>query len=80
VQGLLPILQQYGIESNPKTFSLLSEKLKNLYPELKIAGLISPPFRPLRQEEDDVYVKKINDSGADILFAYFEALRRCLFK
>jgi len=80
VQGLLPILQQYGIESNLETLLLLSEKLKNLFLELKIAGVISLPFRPLKKEEDDVYVKKINDSGADILFAYFEALRRCLFK
>jgi N-acetylglucosaminyldiphosphoundecaprenol N-acetyl-beta-D-mannosaminyltransferase len=68
VQGLLPILQQYGIESNLETLLLLSEKLKNLFPELNIAGSISPPFRPLTKEEDDVYVKKINDSGADILF------------
>ena len=56
----------YG--NTEETLLLLSEKLKKLYPELKIAGSISPPFRPLTKEEDDVYVKKINDSGADILF------------
>jgi N-acetylglucosaminyldiphosphoundecaprenol N-acetyl-beta-D-mannosaminyltransferase len=50
------------------TLARLSERLKSLYPELKIAGAVSPPFRPLTKEEDDAYVKQINDSGADILF------------
>jgi len=51
-----------------ETLALLSDKLKNLYPELDIAGSASPPFRTLTKEEDDAYVKQINDSGADILF------------
>jgi len=51
-----------------ETLALLSNKLKNLYPELDIAGSASPPFRTLTKEEDDAYVKQINDSGADILF------------
>jgi N-acetylglucosaminyldiphosphoundecaprenol N-acetyl-beta-D-mannosaminyltransferase len=56
----------YG--NTEETLALLSEKLKNLYPELNIAGSASPPFRTLTKEEDDAYVKQINDSGADILF------------
>jgi N-acetylglucosaminyldiphosphoundecaprenol N-acetyl-beta-D-mannosaminyltransferase len=70
-------LCEYASEKNLKVFfygntdetlALLSEKLKNLYPGLNIAGSASPPFRTLTKEEDDAYVKQINDSGADILF------------
>jgi N-acetylglucosaminyldiphosphoundecaprenol N-acetyl-beta-D-mannosaminyltransferase len=56
----------YG--NTEETLVLLSEKLKGLYPGLSIAGTVSPPFRTLTREEDDAYVKQINDSGADILF------------
>ena len=56
----------YG--NTDETLALLSEKLKNLYPGLNIAGSASPPFRTLTKEEDDAYVRQINNSGADILF------------
>ena len=70
-------LCEYASENNLKVFfygnteetlTLLSEKLKSLYPELNIAGSASPPFRTLTKEEDDAYVKQINDSSTDILF------------
>lgn len=46
----------------------LQQNLKNKYPNLQIAGVISPPFRPLTAEEDAQYTKEILESGAGIVF------------
>ena len=50
------------------TLQALSVKLKERFPRLIIAGLHSPPFRPLTKEEDAEEVAIINASGADILW------------
>lgn len=42
--------------------------LKERYPALAVAGLHSPPFRPLTVEEIEADVQRINDSGARMLF------------
>jgi N-acetylglucosaminyldiphosphoundecaprenol N-acetyl-beta-D-mannosaminyltransferase len=42
--------------------------LKNAYPDLKIAGLHSPPFRQLSREEEQEVVNTINNSGASVVF------------
>jgi N-acetylglucosaminyldiphosphoundecaprenol N-acetyl-beta-D-mannosaminyltransferase len=48
------------------------EKLKtNLlaqFPGLQIAGMYSPPFRPLTEKEKDEVAEMINSSGADIVW------------
>ena len=51
-----------------KTLSLLKKKLEYTFPNLKIAGAISPPFHTLTPEEDAEIVQKINDSGTHILW------------
>ncbi|MFL2860246.1 MAG: WecB/TagA/CpsF family glycosyltransferase [Pontiellaceae bacterium] len=38
------------------------------FPALAIAGMYSPPFRPLEKQEKDEVVEKINASGADIIW------------
>lgn len=38
------------------------------YPGLKVACAISPPFRPLSEEEDAAYCRQISESGAGMLF------------
>lgn len=38
------------------------------YPSLKVAGMYSPPFRPLTAEEDQQIVHRINTSGAKMVF------------
>lgn len=47
---------------------MLEQKLKERYPHLQIAGMVSPPFRSLSAEEDAAEVEKINASGADIIW------------
>jgi N-acetylglucosaminyldiphosphoundecaprenol N-acetyl-beta-D-mannosaminyltransferase len=38
------------------------------FPDTVICGYDSPPFRALTQEEDEALIRKINDSGADMIF------------
>ena len=57
----------YGGASDTVLDKLIHE-LKELFPELQIAGAESPPFRPLTEEEDQAVVDRINDSGADFVF------------
>lgn len=40
----------------------------NVYPKLKIAGMYSPPFRPLMATEEDAIANMINNSGARFVF------------
>lgn len=46
------------------TLNILVEVLKSKYPNLKIAGYLSPPFRDLTVDEKAKIVKDINGSGA----------------
>jgi len=40
------------------------------YPQLKVAGLYSPPFRPLTPEEEDAIAEKINSAAPAIVFVF----------
>ena len=42
--------------------------VQRFYPDIQIAGMISPPFRSLSREEEKAYIQQINDSGADIVW------------
>jgi exopolysaccharide biosynthesis WecB/TagA/CpsF family protein len=55
----------YG--ATPEVLEKLQHNLVEMFPSLKIAGVESPPFRPLTPEEDEAAVRRINDSGAGIL-------------
>lgn len=55
----------YG--ATDEVLAKLQENLLTMFPALKIAGVESPPFRPLTAEEDAAAIKRINDSGAGIL-------------
>lgn len=45
----------------------LTVRLAAWYPALRIVGAYSPPFRPLRKEEDDLVVRRILESDADLV-------------
>jgi N-acetylglucosaminyldiphosphoundecaprenol N-acetyl-beta-D-mannosaminyltransferase len=44
--------------------------VKKAYPQLKVAGLYSPPFRPLSQQEENEVIANINNSGAGLVFVF----------
>jgi N-acetylglucosaminyldiphosphoundecaprenol N-acetyl-beta-D-mannosaminyltransferase len=46
----------------------LSEKLQNRFPYLDVVGTISPPFRPLSLEEDEIIINQINSANPDIVW------------
>ncbi len=46
----------------------LAEALVARFPDLRIAGTHSPPFRPMTEQEDAEIVRAINESGADIVW------------
>lgn len=52
----------------PQVLDKLEKKLKNIFPNLIIAGMYSPPFRQLTKEEDDEIVNSINSVKADIVW------------
>lgn len=58
----------YFYGSTPETIAALEKNLRSKYPDLKIAGMESPPFRPLTEEEDRQAVERINASGADFVW------------
>ena len=46
----------------------LRKNLKTEYPELKIAGVFSPPFKALTKEEDNEIIEMINKAKPDVLW------------
>lgn len=56
----------YG--SSKDSLSLLIKNLLYSFPNIKIAGSFSPPYRQLTTEEDQVITNKINESGASVVW------------
>lgn len=50
------------------TLAALRSRLSAAFPDLIIAGMHAPPFRPLTPEEDEEVVRMINRSGAGVVF------------
>lgn len=56
----------YGGEQH--VLDLIKEKAKREFPELTIAGMYSPPFRQLSEEEKAEDIQRIRESGANLVF------------
>ncbi|MDE6621914.1 MAG: WecB/TagA/CpsF family glycosyltransferase [Lachnospiraceae bacterium] len=56
----------YG--STQKTLDDMRAALQRDYPEMVIAGMYSPPFRSLTEEEDKAIIERINDAGPDFIW------------
>ncbi len=67
LSGRMP-LKQYFYGGKEETLQLLAEKLPKKYPGIPIAGMYSPPFRPLTEEEDTEMIRRINESQPDIVW------------
>ncbi|MBR2122554.1 MAG: WecB/TagA/CpsF family glycosyltransferase [Lachnospiraceae bacterium] len=61
-------VSHYFYGSTPENIRLLSEKLPESYPGMVIKGMYSPPFRAISEEEDEEDIRRINESGADIVW------------
>ena len=56
----------YG--STEETLKKLQKTLNKSYPDVQVAGMFSPPFRPLSEQEDEEIVHMINESNADFVW------------
>jgi len=56
----------YG--STLETLQKLREEVQRRYSGLEVAGMYSPPFRPLSMEEDDQIVREINAAAPDFVW------------
>ena len=61
-------LKHFFYGGSTETIEKLQENLSREYPKLQTVGYVSPPFRPLTEEEDNEIISRINQSGADILW------------
>lgn len=60
--------RHYFYGSTEETLAKMEQKIKEKYPDLQIAGMFSPPFRELSEEEDAEIVKNINDTNPDFVW------------
>ncbi|MCX6720718.1 MAG: WecB/TagA/CpsF family glycosyltransferase [Candidatus Staskawiczbacteria bacterium] len=61
-------LSSYFYGDTDETLGALNIELLKKYPNLKIAGSYSPPFRKLTEKEDEEIIQKINQAKPDVLW------------
>jgi N-acetylglucosaminyldiphosphoundecaprenol N-acetyl-beta-D-mannosaminyltransferase len=66
--GLYRGWRHYFLGGKTDVLLSLCEMFYGRYPEVKIAGSYSPPFRPLTEKENQEIASMINTSKADILW------------
>lgn len=59
---------QYFYGSTEETLNILKTKLNQKYPNLKIVGMHSPPFRNATRDEEIETIKEINKVNADFVW------------
>ena len=60
--------KHYFYGSTQETLDLLKIKLCEKYPNMKIVGMYSPPFRELTTEENRKILKEINEKSPDFIW------------
>ena len=60
--------RHYFYGSSQETLDKVRKKLEEKYPGLCIAGMYSPPYRQLTEEEKQVDLQRINEAKADFIW------------
>lgn len=60
--------RHYFYGSTEETLEKLRKVLEEKYPGIEIAGMYSPPFRPMTEEEDKTIVEQINETDPDFVW------------
>lgn len=60
--------RHYFYGSTEETLEKLYTVLTESFPEIQIAGMYSPPFRPLSPEEDEAIIGRINETQPDFVW------------
>ena len=58
----------FFLGSQQSILDQMKAKLTEQFPNLEIAGMEPLPFRPLTESEDQALIKKVNESGAGLVF------------
>lgn len=66
--GLKQGWKHYFYGSTQETLDILARELPERYPGIQIAGMYSPPFHPMTEEEDRQAVDRINGAQADFVW------------
>ncbi len=61
-------LKHFFFGSSEQTLENLKASVNSKYPEAKIVGMISPPYRPLTKSENENFISIINNSNADVIW------------
>jgi N-acetylglucosaminyldiphosphoundecaprenol N-acetyl-beta-D-mannosaminyltransferase len=61
-------LKHFFFGSTEETLSKMLEVVKNKYPTAVIRGKLSPPFREFTKEENELFIKQMNENCADIFW------------
>ena len=60
--------RHYFYGSTDETLEKLNAVLAESYPGMQIAGMYSPPFRPMTEQEDEAIVERINETNPDFVW------------
>ena len=60
--------RHYFYGSTDETLEKLYSVLTETYPGIQIAGMYSPPFRPMTEDEDKAIVERINETKPDFVW------------
>lgn len=60
--------RHYFYGATQETLDKLLQELEIHYPGLQVAGVYSPPFRPLTEEEDMISIENINQANANFVW------------
>ena len=66
--GLPKGYRHYFYGGAPGVAEKLVEKLSKHFPNLQVAGIFTPPFRPMSPAEDEEVIRQINSAQADIIW------------
>ncbi|MGM9679873.1 MAG: WecB/TagA/CpsF family glycosyltransferase [Eubacteriales bacterium] len=60
--------RHYFYGSSEETLEKLRQALLRDYPGITVVGMVSPPFRPMTEEEDRITVDRINEANPDFIW------------
>ena len=66
--GLDKDFKHYFFGASEECLEKLSTNIEGKYPDAEIVGKESPPYRPVTEEENEAMIRRINESGANILW------------
>lgn len=61
-------LRHYFYGSTQETLDIMVKNINENYPDTQIAGVYSPPFRQLTEEEDKQVIEQINQAEPDVVW------------